>query len=174
MNTLTQSNHHLERLSSCLRQVAAELQRRKTCKAGTQFLDNRFLDNNFHTFLATGTPTSTADTHTVPPTSSLQQLLVAQSPLNNARQAHLHSHTTPPTTQATPTPPGNTSLSAPATSACTGRGIDPPMRCRDDIQDAADGGVCKDVQNTNGGGRFVLWDSNTNANGNALDDIDGT
>jgi len=80
MDTLTTSNQHLESLSSCLRQVAAELRQRKTCKAGTQFLDDEF-----HTSLATGTPTSTADTHTVPPTSSLQQLLVAQSPLNNAR-----------------------------------------------------------------------------------------
>jgi hypothetical protein len=47
------------------------------------------------------------------------------------------------------------------------------MRYGDDMQDTAGGGVCKDVQNTNGG-RFVPQDSNTNANGDALDDIDGT
>jgi hypothetical protein len=78
MNTLTKSNHHCKRLSSCLREVAAELRRWKACESATQFLEDKF-----HTSPATGTPTSTANTHTVPPTSLLQQLLVAQSPLDN-------------------------------------------------------------------------------------------
>ena len=78
MDTLTKSNHHLKRLSSCLREVTAELRRQKTCKSATQFSDDKF-----NTSPATGTPTSTANTHTVPPTSLLQQLLVAQSPLDN-------------------------------------------------------------------------------------------
>jgi hypothetical protein len=35
MDTLTKSNHHLKQLSSCVREVAAELRRRKTCQSAT-------------------------------------------------------------------------------------------------------------------------------------------
>jgi len=58
MNTLTKSNHHLKQLSSCVREVAAELRWRKTCQSATQCSDDKF-----QTSPATGAPSSTAKTH---------------------------------------------------------------------------------------------------------------
>jgi hypothetical protein len=156
MDTFTISHNHLKRSSSYLNHVAAELRRRKTCKSGTQILDN-----DFHTSPATmnpslpthGPPTSTVDTHTVSPptTSSLHQLLAAHSPLDNARWVHLQSHTHLLTTQTTTKPPTDTPPLVPVTSASTNRVKDPQMRCSEVFLDSAGGSFHNSMQDTTGG-----------------------